>query len=189
MLSQAAKTHNKRKWCGLISIDPESENSAQGRRIAGGGNEYFFFLKSPRAPTLKVKLSALKVTFQVRSVECTWYFSPPFPFSVRLDHIWWVRHVLDGYSDSECISRTLYLYLKIFKAILMGLWTDKCDVTHHCSLNYPRVTFLSYRFWRSRQQRTRLQNGATFAVPVFCCIHGFNSSSNALWKGRKNSTR
>ena len=150
---------------------------------------FFFFLKSPRAPTLKVKLSAPKVTFQVRSVECTWYFSPPFPFSVRLDHIWWVRHVLDGYSDSECISRTLYLYLKIFKAILMGLWTDKCDVTHHCSLNYLRVTFLSYQFWRSRQQRTRLQNGATFAVPVFCCIHGFHSSSNALWKGRNNSTR
>ena len=41
MLSQAALTHNKR--CGLISIDPESKNSAQGRRIAGGGNEYFFF--------------------------------------------------------------------------------------------------------------------------------------------------
>ena len=39
MLSQAASTHNKRKWCGLIFIDLESENSAQGRRIASGGNE------------------------------------------------------------------------------------------------------------------------------------------------------
>ena len=71
MLSQAASTHNKRKWCGLIFIDLESENSAQGRPIAGGGNEYFVFLKSPRAPTLKIKLSAPKVTFRVRSVKCT----------------------------------------------------------------------------------------------------------------------
>ena len=53
MLSQAAKTHNKRKWCGLISIDPESENSAHGRRIAGGGNEYFFFSEITQSPYLK----------------------------------------------------------------------------------------------------------------------------------------
>ena len=39
MLSQAVSTHNKRKWCGLIFIDLESENSAQGRRIVSGGNE------------------------------------------------------------------------------------------------------------------------------------------------------
>ena len=89
-----------------------------------------------------------------------------------------------NFSDSECISGTLYLYLKIFKTILMGLWTNKCDVTLHFSLNGSRVTFLSYRLWRSRQQRTRLQNGSTFVVPVYCCIHGFHSSSNPPWKGK-----
>ena len=48
------------------------------------------------------------------------------------------------------------------------------------------MTFLSYRRWKSRQQRARLQNGSTFVVAVFCCIHGFHSSSNPLWyrKGR-----
>ena len=107
-------------------------------------------------------------------------------FSVSLDHIWW--HVLDGYSDSDCISRTLCLYRKIFKTILMGLWINKCDITHHSSLNShcSRVTFLSYRRWKSRRQRARLQHGSTFVVAVFCCIHGFHSSSNPLWyrKGR-----
>ena len=49
--------------------------------------------------------------------------------------ITWLPH---EYSDSECISRTLYLYLKIFKTILMGLWTNTCDVTNPSSLNYSR---------------------------------------------------
>ena len=82
-------------------------------------------------------------TYWKKKMECPVLFSAPSPllfpllrrrcFSVNLDHIWW--HVLDGYSDSECISRTLYLYRKIFKTILMGLWINKCDVTHHSSLN------------------------------------------------------
>ena len=133
-------------------------------------------------------------TYWKKKMECPVLFSAPSPllfpllrrrcFSVNLDHIWW--HVLDGYSDSECISRTLYFYLKILHKMLMGLWINKCDVTHHSTLNCSRVTLLSYRLWRSRQQRTRLQNGSTFAVRVFCCIHGVHSWSSALWKGRLN---
>ena len=123
-------------------------------------------------------------------MECPVLFSAPSPllfpllrrrcFSVNLDHIWW--HVLDGYSDSECISRTLYLYRKIFKTILMGLWINKCDVTHHSSLNShcSRVT-------ENQDNKEHAYKMARLLLLLFfCCIHGFHSSSNPLWyrKGR-----